>query len=101
MAWKRVPDTWNLARRSMRRRGKRTVHDGGTAGSRRKSCETCPGQDERGHRAEPAGDGRDEPQQILIEEIFDMKIGTIQAFACVALGSLLGFLAATKDFGPA
>ncbi len=30
-----------------------------------------------------------------------MKIGTIQALACVALGAMLGVLAATRDVGPA
>ncbi len=29
-----------------------------------------------------------------------MKIGTIQAFACVGLGTVLGFIAATRDFSP-
>ena len=29
-----------------------------------------------------------------------MKIGTIQALACVGLGTLLGFVAATRDFSP-
>src|SRR4051794_38698718 len=32
--------------------------------------------------------------------IQDMKIGTIQSLACVGLGTMLGFLAATKDSGP-
>src|SRR3954464_1682796 len=29
-----------------------------------------------------------------------MKFGTIQALASVGLGTMLGFLAATRDFGP-
>ena len=29
-----------------------------------------------------------------------MKIGTIQSLACVGLGAMLGFVAATKDFAP-
>jgi arylsulfatase len=31
----------------------------------------------------------------------DMKIGTIQSLACVGLGAMLGFIAATRDFSPA
>src|SRR3954471_20469512 len=29
-----------------------------------------------------------------------MKIGTVQSLACVGLGTVLGFLAATRDFSP-
>ena len=29
-----------------------------------------------------------------------MKIGTIQSLACVGLGAVLGFVAATRDFAP-
>ena len=32
--------------------------------------------------------------------ILDMKIGTIQSLACVGLGTMLGFVAATRDFSP-
>src|SRR5262245_35936757 len=31
----------------------------------------------------------------------DMKIGTIQSLACVGLGAMLGFIAATRDLGTA
>ena len=29
-----------------------------------------------------------------------MRIGTIQSLACVGLGTLLGFIAATRDLSP-
>lgn len=29
-----------------------------------------------------------------------MKIGTIQSLGCVALGTMLGFIAATREFSP-
>ena len=29
-----------------------------------------------------------------------MKIGTIQSLACVGLGTILGFVVATRDFSP-
>jgi hypothetical protein len=34
----------------------------------------------------------------LLRSFQNMKIGTIQALACVGLGTLIGFIAANKDF---
>src|SRR5262245_8697806 len=36
----------------------------------------------------------------LLRSFQNMKIGTIQALACVGLGTMLGLITATRDFSP-
>ena len=36
----------------------------------------------------------------LLRSFQNMKIGTIQSLACVGLGTILGFVVATRDFSP-
>src|SRR3954453_12342624 len=51
-----------------------------------------------GFRNREAADRRVSPH--LLRSFQNMKIGTIQALACVGLGTMLGFIAATKGFSP-